>query len=163
MPSPPVRSPRRSHRLAMDRCRALVGALTASARSVEHQTGLTNAQLFVLRTVAAEPGITAGTLARRIDSRPNALTPVLRRLEGARLLRRRADPADARRSRFEITPVGQRRLFGAPPPPAERLLAALRALPPRRLEALSRGLGALLRELEVEGVGTSLLFEVGDA
>ncbi len=154
---------RRLRRLAMDQCRALVGALSASARAVETGTGLTNAQLFALRCLAGGTRMSAGALARAMDARPNALTPVLRRLEAHRLIRRLADPRDGRRALFEVTVAGHRILADAPSPPAERLLVALGTLPPARLEGFTAALGAVLRHLGAGTRNDSLLFESPDA
>lgn len=160
---PPVAADtRRLRRLAMDQCRALVGVLSASARAVETHTGLTNAQLFALRCLAGGTRMSAGMLARAMDARPNALTPVLQRLEAHRLIRRRPDPRDGRRVLLELTAAGLRVLRNAPSPPAERLLVALGTLPPARLAGLTAALGAVLRRLDVGTRDGALLFEAAD-
>lgn len=156
-------SPQRLRRQAMDQFRALLGFLTTSNRAVEEGTGLTNAQLFVLRCLATEPGISAGALARRMDARPNALSPVLHRLEAIGCVRRRPDPGDRRRVRLEVTDAGHRRLRDAPEPPAARLVAALRVVPLDHLEELTGTLEMILRRLGVQRTPGTLLFERDDA
>ena len=58
--------------LALNGIRALVEALSQSARTVERRTGLTNAQLFLLGLVADRGAVTIGQLA--IGARTTAAT-----------------------------------------------------------------------------------------
>lgn len=83
------------------------GLHRASKRS-EAELGLTGPQRLVLRIVGRFPGIPAGHLARLLHVHPSTLTGVLQRLEQHGLIKRRADPRDARRSLLGLTEKGRR-------------------------------------------------------
>lgn len=123
---------------ALDALRRLVHALQAASRVVDRPYGVTGAQLLVLRQVAAAPGCALGDIARATLADPSTVSVVVRRLVRARLLRRRADPADARRAVLTLTRRGALVARHAPPAPQETVLAAVRALPAADQRALSR-------------------------
>ncbi len=133
--------------------------LQTSARAVEANTGITNAQLFLLRRLADGESHAVGDLARRMHARQNALSPVIRRLVRGGLIRRRPAADDARRALLSITAKGRRLLQHASPPPAERLFQALDQLTGAELRGLSGGLAALLTSLESPRTDHQLLFE----
>jgi DNA-binding MarR family transcriptional regulator len=139
--------------------RTVVARLYRSARSVESTTGITNAQLFLLRQIATGERISVNELAARVGARQNAVSPVLRRLITAGLVRKEASPADARRAELTLTPAGKRLLRRAPKPPTEVLLAALHALSPVDQRALASGLTSLVTALGLDPGAAPLLFE----
>lgn len=139
--------------------RILIAALSRSARAVESQTGATNAQLFLLRQVAATPGLSVGEIALRIGARQNTVSAVLRRLIAARWIRRTPAPLDARRAELRLEPAGEALLRQAPAAPTEALLLALAALPEVERSCLTIGLHALVQELGLSIEEPPLLFE----
>ena len=124
--------------------RQLVHGLRVTAHAVERDLGLTGAQLFVLRELAAEPDISIRRLSERTLTDPSSASVVVARLVSRKLIRRRRDPIDARRSVLSVTKRGQELLTGAPEPYQARLFAALNALPRQRLRQLHQGLSALM-------------------
>jgi DNA-binding MarR family transcriptional regulator len=87
---------------------ALDHSLQQSSRRMRKALGVTGPQRFVIRIVGRFPGIPAGDLARLLHVHPSTLSGVLARLESAGLIRRRADPRDARRSLLGLTEQGRR-------------------------------------------------------
>ena len=142
--------------------RTLIAGLSQSARAIESDTGLTNAQLFVLRQIGDTGGISVNDLAAQLHSRQNAVSPVLRRLVQRGYVARAADPGDARRAVLSLTPTGRRLLRRAPAAPTERLLAALESLPVTETRGLVRGLRTLVAQLGLEPDDAPLLFEDAD-
>jgi DNA-binding MarR family transcriptional regulator len=82
--------------------------LDRMSRRMQAQFGVTGPQRLVIRIVGAFPGLTAGDLARTLHVHPSTLTGILQRLEARGLLRRMADPDDARRVRLDLTAKGRR-------------------------------------------------------
>jgi len=82
-------------------------ALQRTSKQMEATLGVTGPQRLVLRIVGRFPGISAGRLAHVLHLHPSTLTGVLKRLEHQALLRRRADPNDARRSLLTLTDRGK--------------------------------------------------------
>lgn len=140
--------------------RIVVASLSRSARAIETTSGVTNAQLFLLRQIAAAERLSVTDLAHRIGARQNAVSPVLRRLVVAGLVQRAASDADGRRVELSLTASGRRMLRRVPAPPTEKLLRALESLPPADHHALSVGLASLVDALGLDPSAAPLLFEV---
>lgn len=86
---------------------ALDHAVQRTSKWMERELGVTGPQRLVLRVVGRFPGIPAGHLAQILHVHPSTLTGVLRRLERQRMLRRRSDPRDGRRSLLGLTGKGR--------------------------------------------------------
>jgi MarR family transcriptional regulator, organic hydroperoxide resistance regulator len=80
--------------------------LQRASRQMEMTRGITSPQRLVIRIVAKFPGIPAGHLARLLHIHPGTLTGIVQRLERQRVLRRRPDPRDGRRSLLGLTDKG---------------------------------------------------------
>lgn len=139
--------------------RAVVAGLSNSARAIESTTGITNAQLFLLRQVGAARKISVSELADRIAARQNTVSAVLGRLTATGLVRKSASSRDGRRAELSLTPAGRRLLRRAPASPTDQLLGTLAALPAPERRALARGLGSLVTALRLDAGGAPLLFE----
>jgi DNA-binding MarR family transcriptional regulator len=144
---------------ALQGIRSLVGTLQASARAVERRTGITNAQLFLLRTLQENDNLSLGELAIAARTQQSTASIVVRRLVKSRLIRRQRSPEDGRRVLLSLTARGRSTLRHAPVPPTARLLEALEALSPAELSHLVRGLSALETRLGVLGKQPGMLFE----
>lgn len=139
--------------------RALVTALDRSAREVEATTGITNAQLFVLRQLAGGGNLSVNELAERLQARQNTVSALLKRLVAAGLVTRARAADDGRRAEISLTPAGRRLVRRAPRAPLEQLLGALEALSAAEVRTLSRGLAPLVARLGVAPESASVLFE----
>jgi DNA-binding MarR family transcriptional regulator len=144
---------------AMQLLRALVAALTSSARSIEARTGITNAQLFVLRQLAVHPTLSVSDLATRAHTLQGTMSTVVARLATAGFIKKVRSTEDRRRAVLSVTPKGQRTLARAPAPPTEAVLASLALLSPNELQRLTAGLGALVASLGLKVDDVPMLFE----
>jgi DNA-binding MarR family transcriptional regulator len=144
---------------ALNALRILVAALSQSARAVEAHTGVTNAQLFVLRQLATAPTLSVNDLAERTRTRQNTVSSVVGRLVRAGLVAKVRSAADARRAALSLTPRGRRILAKAPASPTETLITGFDALAPRQLQGLARGLTALVDALDLNVDDAPMLFE----
>ena len=134
-------------------------ALTQSARAVESKTGVSNAQLFLLRQIRDQPNITVNELAARAMTHQSTVSIVLSRLERRHLITRAASKTDRRSVVLRLTAAGRRLLRRAPTPATSEILDALQRLTPSELSALTRGVQALDREFGVREGQPSMLFE----
>jgi DNA-binding MarR family transcriptional regulator len=150
----------RDHVLAQ--LRALVAALTSSARAVERRTGITNAQLFLLLELAGDGPMGIGDLAERARTQPSTVSIVVSRLEKAGLVTKVRVAEDRRSVLVDVTKKGREIAKHAPVPPTERLLEALEKLSPRNAAALEQGLGPLVRSLAPKVSEPPLMFEDSD-
>lgn len=146
-------------RAAMDALRRLVRALRASTRAAERAHQVSAAQLFALRTVAAEPGLALGALAERTHTRQSTASEVVARLVDRGLVERRLDAADARRRTLHLTPAGRTVVRAARRTVPERLVEALGTLPAGERAALARGLERWVAAAGLGGVEPTMFFE----
>jgi DNA-binding MarR family transcriptional regulator len=142
----------------MRHLRVLVAALGRSARRIEQRTGLTNAQLFILRQLADEER-SINELAALALTKQSAVSLVVSRLERDRLVRRARSTTDARRVMVSLTVAGRRILRTAPEPPTARLLRTLHRLSRDEVRGLDVGLGALVHGMGADRVVPTMLFE----
>jgi DNA-binding MarR family transcriptional regulator len=145
--------------LVVDSLRRIVHGLRASSHAAERDVGVTGAQLFVLRELAAEPGVSIRRLSERTLTDPSSVSVVVARLVERGLVVRRSDEHDARRSVLVVSKQGRRLLERAPAPYQEHLIEVLRAMPRARLRSLGRMLSELVGALEPMKGAPPLFFE----
>jgi DNA-binding MarR family transcriptional regulator len=143
----------------MDALRRLVRVLSTSARSRARRGGVSGAQLFVLRQIAAQPGLTIGELADRTFSRQSTVSGVVARLVAKGLVARHAGPTDARQTVLTLTRKGERAIEGAEPVAQERLARALAELPAHLRRSLADGLEAWLSAAGLSEEPVTMFFE----
>ena len=86
---------------------AIDHSLARQSKRMARAIGITAPQRFVLRMLGRHEPLSAGHLARLMHMHPSTLTGILTRLEARRLIKRVADPADARRAVLTLTPKGR--------------------------------------------------------
>jgi DNA-binding MarR family transcriptional regulator len=86
--------------------------LNAADESAAEDTGMHGTDARCLRVLARDRSATAGHLGRALGLTTGAVTPLIDRLEGSGLVRRRRDEKDRRRIYVELTPQGQDRAAG---------------------------------------------------
>ena len=136
---------------------ALDHSLQSRSKRMQKTIGLTGPQRLVIRVVSQHPGILAGELAAVLHLHPSTLTGILERLEGRRLLVRRADERDRRRAALEMTKLGKKLDVPSAGTIEACVARALAGFHRAKLEATREVLGALTRELSAardgEGAG----------
>jgi DNA-binding MarR family transcriptional regulator len=122
-------------------------ALFSASKRMSSRLGVTGPERLVIRIVGEFPDLTPGDLAAILHLDPSTLTGLLHRLVERRLLSRRTDAADTRKSRLRLTPEGAEvdRVRSGTVEAGVR--AALDALAPRDVAATVHVLGALSRVL----------------
>jgi DNA-binding MarR family transcriptional regulator len=143
---------------ALDGLRVIVRALRASAYSAERGLGVSGAQLFVLRELESEPGISLAQLAEKTMTDPSSVSVVVARLVETGLVLRKRDPDDARRAQLTLSPRGRTLLKKAPEPVQRRLISALQAMPKKRVRRLAEMLSELSVALGIDQAETPQMF-----
>jgi DNA-binding MarR family transcriptional regulator len=130
-----------------DQLRALVAALvrrfSLAERADVECCGLSVAQAATLGALRDGP-VRLGPLAQRLGITPSTLTRNLARLESERLVKREADPEDARAARVGLTPAGERAAARALAQETAFARAILARLGPERAVEVLRALSELL-------------------
>ena len=142
----------------LDGIRRIVQALREASRESEHLTGLTAAQLFVLRRLSEMDGASINQLAARTFTHQSSVSVVVSRLVARKLVERRNDPRDRRRRRLTITGAGRRALMMAPAAAQERLIDAVVQLPGAARKTVARTLAAIADGMVAERT-PSMFFE----
>jgi DNA-binding MarR family transcriptional regulator len=110
---------------------------------------LPDAQVEVLRTVEANPGIGTGAVAERLQLVPNTVSTIVGELVAAGLLTRARDAGDRRVARLHLTEAAVERLARWAAARDEVLSAALRRLDEADRQAIEQALPAVRRLLTV--------------
>ncbi|HLK92961.1 MAG TPA: MarR family transcriptional regulator [Polyangia bacterium] len=145
--------------LAVEAIRKLVRLLRDSAHTAQGETGLTGAQLFVLRVLARHPGLSINELAERTMTHQSSVSVVVSRLVERGLVVRRPAPDDRRRQIAELSARGRLLHRSAPAVAQERIVAAMRELSAERRRGLCAGLRALTDALGVPPEEAPMFFE----
>jgi MarR family transcriptional regulator, lower aerobic nicotinate degradation pathway regulator len=148
-----------SIRSVLDALRRIVRDLRLSAREAERGAGISGAQLFVLQALSVRSASSLNELADRTLTDQSSVSVVVRRLADRKLIVRKPSSHDARRLELSLTPAGQRMLARCPEPTQARLLDALRRMESSELDALTLGLGALVRGMGIESAEPRMFFE----
>ena len=143
----------------MNALRRAVRALSASARTLPGNRRVSGAQLFVLRQIAAAPGISINELAARTLAGQSTVSEVVSRLVEQKLVSRIRSPIDGRQAVLTLTAKGTRAIAAIGPTAQERLATALENLPARDRDALAHGLEAWLAEAGLADVPATMFFE----
>jgi DNA-binding MarR family transcriptional regulator len=107
------------------------------------RAGVTGPQRFVLRVLALRPDISPSDLARFLFFHKSTVTVILRRLERAKLVRRKPNPADRRAVQLQLTGAGLRVARQGSGTVESAVRRALARMPARDVDAARRVLGEL--------------------
>jgi DNA-binding MarR family transcriptional regulator len=143
---------------AMDNLRRIVRALSASARGVSSR-GLSGAQLFVLRQIAAAPSLSLRELADRTLTGQSTVSEVVTRLVDRGMVTRSASSADARRAELTLTASGRQAIDDTAPTAQERLADALGAMPRERRVALVEALDVWVEAAGLSDLPAGMFFD----
>ncbi|HTK47227.1 MAG TPA: MarR family transcriptional regulator [Gemmatimonadaceae bacterium] len=155
----PESAPDRSTRRVMDALRRIVRGLSASARELPGGSSVSGAQRFVLRQIAAAPGLSVGELAARTLTGQSTVSEVVTRLVERRLVSRRHSATDARQAELTLTAAGRRVIADLEPTAQERLASALARLRPAERQGLAAGLEAWLAAAGLDELPITMFLE----
>ncbi|MGI8816325.1 MAG: MarR family winged helix-turn-helix transcriptional regulator [Pseudonocardia sp.] len=128
-------------------------AMTGCYRPLLTPLGLTHPQYLVMVVLWERQTITVKELGDRLQLRSATLSPILVRLEQAKLIVRRRSNTDARAMEASLTPIGQRMRREADPLPA--LLAQATGMTPNEIASLRDLLHVLTMRLHAAELSLS--------
>jgi DNA-binding MarR family transcriptional regulator len=145
---------------SMVAARRLVRALSRSARAVETSSGVSGAQLFILRQLASAAGpLSVNELAGLTLTHQSTVSAILNPLVERRLVTRTPAPDDARRMAIALTHRGRVLATTAPPTAQTQLVDGLARLPAGQRATLADALEAWLEAAGLAGEPAPLFFE----
>ncbi len=144
----------------MDAVRHLVRALSSSARTVQAQTGISGAQLFILRQLASVGApLSVNALADLTLTHQSTVSGVVARLVERQLVTRTPATDDARRAAVSLTARGRVLLADAPPTAQTQLVDGHSLLTSTQRAALADTLETWLAASGLGGEPAPLFFE----
>jgi DNA-binding MarR family transcriptional regulator len=143
----------------MKALRRLVRALRVSTVAVQRTSGISGAQLFVLRALVERSGQSMRDLVARTLTSQSTVSEVVARLIARGLVTRRAAPDDGRRAVLNPTPAGRALVRAAPPTVQADLIEGLQRLSPGSLSALADALEQWLVVAGLTEVPPAMFFE----
>jgi DNA-binding MarR family transcriptional regulator len=143
----------------MNALRRLVRALRVSTVAVQRTSGISGAQLFVLRALVERPGQSMRDLVARTLTGQSTVSEVVARLIARGLVTRQAASRDARRAVLSPTSAGRALLRTAPPTVQADLIEGLQRLSPGSRSALADALEQWLRAAGLTEVPPAMFFE----
>ena len=146
-------------RSIVDGFRRILRTLRISAQTTQSELGVSAAQLYVLRHLADKAGASISELAKETLTDRSSVADVVERLVERGLAERSPHPADRRRASVRITQPGADLVKESGPAPMDLLIEALKALPVRDRQALSRLITDLVAAMGLEGSPAGMLFE----
>jgi DNA-binding MarR family transcriptional regulator len=142
---------------ALNSLRRLVRAIGASTRTASD--GVSGAQLFALRQIAASAGMTVGELASRTMARQSSVSELVGRLVADGLLLRRTDKDDLRQAHLHLTARGKKIVTHSSSTAQEKLIAGVGRMTAKEREMLAESLEKWISASGLEDVQPAMFFE----
>lgn len=157
----PIQSPRPTTTTSiLDDLRRIVRVLRESSRAAEQAIGVSGAQLFVLKALAADDApLSVNGLAARTRTHQSTVSVVVKRLAARGLVRRAPSAIDARRVELALTPAGRRLIERAPNAAQDRLIEGLELLPRAQRVGLATSLRRLVGAMGLGDEAPAMFFE----
>ncbi|KHD87558.1 MAG: transcriptional regulator [Bdellovibrio sp. ArHS] len=126
----------------MDCIRFIFKALRVSSSQFEKDIGLSAAQIFVLKQLKEEPGLSINDLALRTTTHQSSVSVVVKKLEEQGFVTRATSKEDSRRVVVSLTPEGEKKLSVIPRTVQEEMIESLQRMDPEKTKKLA----ALMKE-----------------
>lgn len=143
----------------MDSVRRIVRALRVYSRASERDVGLSGAQLFVLKQLASQDGLSINELAEKTLTHQSSVSVVVSRLAEQGYVVREPSARDARKNLVTLAPSGRKLIKKTPATAQERIVYALAALSPDEQGKLAQLLEAVVKHAGFDGDPATMFFE----
>lgn len=131
--------------------------LTEQSRRVEHETGLTGPQLWVVKLLQLNSPMKVSELARGMYLHPATMVGLLDRLEVKGLVRRTRSDKDRRVVYIDLTEQGLELVEKSPEVVQSLLVKGLEVLAEQNLKVISEGLGQVVKIFGVQDTPPKLI------
>ena len=132
--------------------RRILRATELNARALARETGLTTAQLLVLKAIAGDSDHTPKAIAGETGVSQATITALINKLETKGLARRERSERDRRQVRVRITDAGEQALADAPDPLHDRFVKDFESLPDWERSMILAALERVASLLKAEGL-----------
>lgn len=142
--------------------RRIIRASDLRSRELIRKTGLTTAQLIVLRAIFQLGEVNTRAISAQVSLSPATVTTIMDRLSERGFVERYRSTADRRVVHTRLTAKGRRALISAPMPLQEAFAARFRALPETEQQALVRTLEQIARMMDAGDLDSEPLLAIED-
>jgi DNA-binding MarR family transcriptional regulator len=139
--------------------RRIIKSLQDYSQKVSSHFGITGPQLWVVKTIYENGGLSLGELSKRMYLNPSTITGVVDRLEKKRYVLRDRSEKDRRVVKVQLTPKGKRLAKRAPKPIQGKMIYGLRKLEKDELFLIYRSVEKLVEIMEAEDVKVTFIFD----
>ncbi|MEN0057966.1 MAG: MarR family transcriptional regulator [Bdellovibrio sp.] len=136
----------------MNCIRHIFKALRISSSQFEKEIGLSTAQIFVLKKLKEEPGLSINDLAIRTTTHQSSVAVGVKKLEEQNLVLRTVSPNDSRRVVVSLTQEGEKKLNELPRTVQEQLIDSLQKMTPEKTALLANLMKEFIREAGIAKV-----------
>lgn len=141
----------------VDDIRRIFQVLTEQSRKIEHETGLTGPQLWVVKILKESSTMKVSDLARRMYLHPATMVGLLDRLEAKGLLKRTRSEKDRRVVFIELTEQGRDLEINSPAVVQNLLIGGLENLTGQELKIISEGMEHVVALLGAKDIPPQLI------
>lgn len=121
----------------MDYIRHIFKALRVSSSHFEKELGLSVAQIFVMKKLKDEPGLSINDLAMRTTTHQSSVSVVVKKLEEQGFVSRTVSSEDSRRVVVSLTAAGEAKLGTIPGTIQEQMIETLQEMKPEKTVMLA--------------------------
>jgi DNA-binding MarR family transcriptional regulator len=139
--------------------RRIIKSLQDYSQKVSSHFGITGPQLWVVKTIYENGGLSLGELSKRMYLNPSTITGVVDRLEKKRYVLRDRSEKDRRVVKVQLTPKGNRLAKRAPKPIQGKMIVGLRKLKEDELFLIYKSVEKLVEIMEAEDVKVTFIFD----
>jgi DNA-binding MarR family transcriptional regulator len=143
----------------LDAIRRIVRALRVSSKAVERELGLSSAQLYVLKKLQDEKGVSINELAALTLTHQSSVSVVVSKLFERNLVQRVKSTEDERRLEISITTKGLALVRRAPESIQDCLIKSIETLPCVARESLAQSLKFIVENAGISDGPAPLFFE----
>lgn len=122
----------------MDYIRHIFKALRVSSSQFEKDIGLSAAQIFVMKKLKDEPGLSINDLANRTVTHQSSVSVVVKKLEEQKLVQRSTSKEDSRKVVVYLTQEGEGRLASIPKALQENMIEVLHGMSAEKTMTLAQ-------------------------
>ncbi|MCE2746691.1 MAG: MarR family transcriptional regulator [Burkholderiales bacterium] len=142
--------------------RRIIRATESGARELAKRADMATSELLTLQSVADNPGISPGELAKSLSLSPVTSTVILQKLESRGLIEKIRSTVDKRRIEVVLTEKGKREVNDAPSSLQTRFANRFEQLQSWEQHLIASVLGRVTTLLGAEAIDASPILEFGE-
>jgi DNA-binding MarR family transcriptional regulator len=145
----------------MQSLRQIFKAIQEYSHEVSEKYGITDPQLWVIKTISLNGRLSLGDLGKRMYLQPSTITGLVDVLERKGYVVRVRDEEDRRVVNIELTAKGKRLAKKAPNPAQGKMIYGLRKLKKDELNLIFNSVQKLVDIMEAQKVKVTFFFDQG--